>query len=87
MYKLQFWSGEIKHYPQATRRGETSVYTGEIGRKGRKEYESTTTSYAAWFDTKEEAIKAMVAKCEATIQSCKRKIKEAELLIKKVTEQ
>lgn len=84
MYKAMYYNGEIKYFPNATRRGETMIYTGEINRNGRKEFEFAKTEHCQWFETKEDAVLWLITFYNKRIMANEAQIERLKSLIEKV---
>lgn len=65
MYKATTYHCKITHHPNARRRGQSQVYTGDKDRRGKEEYESVHSNYYHWFDTYNDAKNWMVAYFES----------------------
>lgn len=82
MYKATFYNGKIEHFPNATMRGETMVYTGNVNHKGR--FELAATQHCRWFETKDEAVLYLIAFYNKRIMDAEEQIERLKSLIEKV---
>ena len=77
MYRATTYHCEIKHFPNARRRGQTQVYIGTKDRRGKEEYENAVSMSCMWFDTYEEAKNWLISYFQSKQASALRRYEEA----------